>query len=230
MTPKLIAIFAISLAFLCACSKQRKYPLVIVLGIDGMDPNFTERHLSQLPNLQQLIKIGEFQRLQTTMPPQSPVAWSTFSTGLDPAEHGLLDFVYRDPKTGEEFSSMGETIAPTHSISFGRYTFPLSSPQVRKFRKGEVFWKALAESGIPTKILRMPVNYPPENTKAIALSGMGVPDIRGTFGTFSFSPTVLLKRAAKSPAAKSSPSRCKRTTRNFPSQVPPILTCGPKHP
>ena len=31
------------------------------------------------------------------MPPQSPVAWSSFTTGLEPARHGIFDFVHRDP-------------------------------------------------------------------------------------------------------------------------------------
>ena len=47
---------------------------VIVLGIDGMDPNFVERHWDVLPNLAKLRSEGEFKRLETTMPPQSPVA------------------------------------------------------------------------------------------------------------------------------------------------------------
>jgi predicted AlkP superfamily phosphohydrolase/phosphomutase len=157
-----------------------------VLGIDGMDPRFVEDHLAELPNLRELMKQGEFKRLQTTMPPQSPVAWSTFSTGLDPIKNGIFDFVYRDPGTMTPFSAMGEMEAPAHKLLFGPYQLPLGSPHERTFRQGEVFWKLLADCGVPVKILRMPVNYPPQNARGESLSGMGVPDMRGTFGTFTY--------------------------------------------
>ena len=52
-----------------------------------------------LPNFKQLISEGDFKPLETTMPPLSPVAWSSFITGLDPAGHGIFDFLKRDPKT-----------------------------------------------------------------------------------------------------------------------------------
>lgn len=58
---------------------------VIELGVDGMDPEFVEEHWSDLPNAARMRDGGGFRRLGTTMPPQSPVAWSTFITGLDPA-------------------------------------------------------------------------------------------------------------------------------------------------
>jgi len=82
---------------------------VVVLGIDGMDPGFLERHWNDLPNLSQLRQEGEFKRLETTMPPQSPVAWSTFITGRDPGGHGIFDFVHRDPQTMAPVSAMSTT-------------------------------------------------------------------------------------------------------------------------
>jgi len=72
---------------------------VIVIGVDGMDPGFVERHWADLPNLARIRDQGSFSRLATTTPPQSPTAWSTFITGLDAAEHGIFDFVHRDPAT-----------------------------------------------------------------------------------------------------------------------------------
>ncbi len=170
----------------CHTTHTARLPLVIVLGIDGMDPGFVEHHIASLPNLRALMSQGEFKRLQTTMPPQSPVAWSTFSTGLDPVENGIFDFVYRDPGDMTPFSAMGEMEEPVHKVLLGPYQLPLGSPQERTFRRGKVFWKMLADAGVPVKILRMPVNYPPQKTTGESLSGMGVPDMRGTFGTFTY--------------------------------------------
>ncbi|MES1262006.1 MAG: alkaline phosphatase family protein, partial [Acidobacteriota bacterium] len=111
----------------CGRATHRK---VIVIGVDGMDPGFVERHWSALPNLDRLRREGSFQRLRTTTPPQSPVAWSTFITGLDPGEHGIFDFVHRDPVTKEPFLSTDRTEPPRFVLSLGEYRLPLSSPRI----------------------------------------------------------------------------------------------------
>ena len=74
---------------------------VIVLGFDGMDYGVTKRLMAEgrMPNFSRLAQAGSFSPLGTTIPPQSPVAWSSFITGLDPGGHGIFDFVHRDPKT-----------------------------------------------------------------------------------------------------------------------------------
>jgi predicted AlkP superfamily phosphohydrolase/phosphomutase len=158
---------------------------VIVLGVDGMDPQFVQRHWGVLPNLDRLRRQGDFKPLGTTTPPQSPVAWSTFITGMDPDGHGLYDFVHRDPATYLPFSSMSRAEDPKHTLSLGPYLFPLSKGRVIALRRGKAFWQILAEHDIPVTVIKMPTNYPPiEAGKAIA--GMGVTDLRGTFGTFTF--------------------------------------------
>lgn len=164
---------------------HRPHKQVIVIGVDGMDPEFVERHWAYLPHLADLRRRGGFARLATTTPPQSPVAWSTFITGLDPAEHGIFDFVHRDPATLEPFLSMGETRPPRFTIPLGPYELPLSRPQVVSLRKGRAFWELLEEHGIPATIVHMPVNYPPVKSGE-ALAGMGTPDLRGTQGTFTY--------------------------------------------
>ncbi len=177
-----------TLAFLLAACGARhiaNYPALIVLGIDGMDPGFLEAHWADLPNLDRLRHDGEFQRLATTMPPQSPVAWSTFITGTDPTQHGIYDFVSRNPRTLLPFSSLGET-EPAAGISIGSYRIPLGSPKVHTFRRGAAFWETLKQRGIPVTLVKVPMDYPPEADAGAALSGLGVPDMQGTFGTFTF--------------------------------------------
>ena len=159
---------------------------VIVLGVDGMDPNFLERHWDELPNLARLRDRGGLVRLATTTPPESPVAWATFITGLDPAGHGIFDFVHRDPATLEPVSSMAQTIGPAHQLEIGPYLLPLGGARVRSFRSGRPFWQILAQHGIPATVIRMPTNYPPEEQAGEALAGMGTPDLEGTFGTFTY--------------------------------------------
>jgi predicted AlkP superfamily phosphohydrolase/phosphomutase len=158
---------------------------LIVIGVDGMDPGFVERHWNSLPNLASLRDQGHFSRLGTTTPPQSPVAWSTFITGLEPAEHGIFDFVHRNPKTLQPFSSMSRPEEPRWTLPLGPYILPLSRSHVISLRHGKPFWQLLSEHRVPVSVIRMPTNYPPVSA-GTALSGMGTPDLRGTLGTFSF--------------------------------------------
>ncbi len=159
-----LSILVLPLVFLAACnrSQSRTYEKsVIVLGVDGMDPGFLERHWNDLPNLNRLRDKGGLTRLATTTPPQSPVAWSTFITGTDPTEHGLFDFVHRDPSTLQPISSMAEVTAPAHTLEIGPWLLPLSSAQVRSFRSGRSFWEILSAVGIPVTVVSMPTNYLP---------------------------------------------------------------------
>jgi len=181
-------VVAIFTAILMGCTSrsQANGLRVIVLGIDGMDPQFVQQHWSSLPNLDRFRRDGDFKPLQTTTPPQSPVAWSTFITGMDPDGHGIYDFVHRDPATYLPFSSMTRTEEPKHTFSLGPYLFPLSKGRVIALRRGKAFWQLLAEHNIPVAMIRMPTNYPPIESAGKAIAGMGVPDLRGTFGTFAF--------------------------------------------
>jgi predicted AlkP superfamily phosphohydrolase/phosphomutase len=161
-------------------------PSVIVLGIDGMDPGFLSRHWSELPHLDRLRQTGECKLLRTVMPPQSPVAWSTFITGLDPGGHGVFDFIHRRPETLAPYSSMGEAVGPAWKIPLGPYVLPLSSGKIETFRQGTAFWDILARRGVPVTILRMPMDFPAAPGHDEELSGMGTPDLRGTNGVYSF--------------------------------------------
>lgn len=73
-------------------------PRVVILGFDGADAALTERWMDEgeLPNLARLRAEGTFAPLRSTIPSQTPVSWSTFSTGLNPGRHGIFDFLKRD--------------------------------------------------------------------------------------------------------------------------------------
>ena len=178
------------LASQSACSRAQPSQIrgkrIIVLGIDGMDPGFLDAHWDSLPNLDRLRRRGEFRRLATTIPPQSPVAWSSFITGMDPGGHGIFDFIHRNRETAMPYSSMAETTEPENTLTIGPYVIPLSKGSVRSLRKGKAFWQILAQHDVPVTILRMPMNFPPVECEGQSLSGMGTPDLRGTFSTFAF--------------------------------------------
>ncbi len=184
-----MTLVAVAVLALAACTLRVKPPParpLIILGIDGMDPGFLERHWDALPNLDRLRRQGDFRRLQTSIPPQSPVAWSTFITGMDPGGHGIFDFVHRDPATLQPLSSLAETVEPKWKLPLGPWELPLSRGKVRLLRRGPAFWQLLAEAGVPVTVLRMPNNFPPDECEGQSLAGMGTPDLRGTFGTFTY--------------------------------------------
>jgi predicted AlkP superfamily phosphohydrolase/phosphomutase len=164
---------------------------LLILGFDGMDPRLVRTWMSEgkLPAFAQLAAKGGFKPLQTSRPPQSPVAWSNFITGMDPGGHGIFDFIHRDPKTYIPVFSATETTGTTKTVKVGKYLLPFKSAEVRNLRKGAAFWQILEERGIPSTIFKMPANYPPVESRQRTLAGMGTPDILGSYGTCGFYTT-----------------------------------------
>jgi predicted AlkP superfamily phosphohydrolase/phosphomutase len=180
-------LLASSLLVSCHRQNQTAHKLII-LGIDGMDPQLLRLFIGQgrMPNFANLAHEGSFRELTTSIPPQSPVAWSNLITGMDAGGHGIFDFIHRDPKTLQLYFSASRVEAPKHTIQIGNWVIPLSSGRADQLRKGKAFWQILDEHGIPNTIFRIPANFPPVPAKGETLSGMGTPDLRGTYGTFSF--------------------------------------------
>lgn len=165
---------------------------VVVLGFDGMDFGVTSRLIEEgrLPNMARLAETGGFSPLQTSIPPQSPVAWSDFITGLDAGGHGIFDFIHREPATMLPYLSTSRTEPAGRVVRIGSWQIPLSGGNVELLRRGTPFWEVLERAGVPTWIIRMPANFPPSGSAARELSGMGTPDILGTYGTFSYYTTA----------------------------------------
>jgi len=165
----------------------------IILGFDGMDPELTERFIAEgkLPNLAKLRERGTFRKLQTTFPPISPVAWSTFMTGVNPGKHNIYDFLARDLSNYLPYLSSAEIKGPKRSWKIGKYTIPLGGPRIKGMRRGIPFWHWLGEAGIFCSVIRVPVTFPPEKFSGVLLSGMCVPDLKGSQGTFCLCTTRL---------------------------------------
>jgi predicted AlkP superfamily phosphohydrolase/phosphomutase len=161
---------------------------LIILGIDGMDPQLLHRFMREgkMPNFAKLEAQGDFRQLRTSIPPQSPVAWSNLITGMNAGGHGIFDFIHRDPKTLRLYFSASRVEGPKHAIHLGSWAIPLGGGSAQQLRKGVAFWQLLDQHGIPNTIFRIPSNFPPVAAKGKTLSGMGTPDLRGTYGTFSF--------------------------------------------
>ena len=161
---------------------------LIIIGLDGMEPTLVEKFMSEgkLQNLSKIKNTGTYARLQTTTPAISPVAWSSFMTGSNPSKHNIFDFLSRDTKTYLPDLSSARIGKPKKYLSFGKYTIPLSKPEIKGLRKSIPFWNILGKQGIFSTILRVPITFPPEKFSGHLLSGMCTPDLKGSQGTFFF--------------------------------------------
>lgn len=164
---------------------------IIVLGLDGLDPRLTEQWMDEgkLPHLARLRDSGSYTRLRTTFPALSPVAWSTFATGVNPARHNIFDFLNRDLRTYAPELSSACVRPPSRYFRLFKWKIPLDRGSVELRRKSEPFWKILGRNAIGSTILRVPITFPPEPFNGRVLAAMSTPDLRGTQGTFSWFST-----------------------------------------
>lgn len=168
--------------------KKSKISKLVIVGLDGLEPSLVEKYMSEgkLPNFSKIKDEGTYTPLKTTTPAISPVAWSSFMTGSNPSKHNIFDFLSRDPKTYLPDLSSARIGKPKRVLSFGKYSIPLSKPEIKGLRRSIPFWKILGEKGIFSTILRVPITFPPEKFSGHLLSGMCAPDLKGSQGTFSF--------------------------------------------
>ena len=187
-----MALCAAGLCLLLSCQHARGRAVasrkMIILGIDGLDPDLLAKFMAEgkMPNFARLAAQGSFRRLTTSIPPQSPVAWSNMITGMNAGGHGVFDFIHRDPKTLQLYFSTSKVEGPKHSLHIGSWVIPLGGGTAEDLRHGKAFWEILDEQGVRNYVYRIPANFPPIAAKGKTLSGMGTPDLRGTYGTFTF--------------------------------------------
>ncbi|MBI5865231.1 MAG: alkaline phosphatase family protein, partial [Planctomycetes bacterium] len=190
---------------------------MLVVGMDGLDPTLLRRMMDEgrLPNFARVAAKGTFNSLGTSMPPQSPVAWSNFISGSDPGKHQIYDFVHRkpdvpDPQVIDLYLSTSD-IRPVRRwyssfvpdrvpLPGTAWQLPLEGDQLVSLRRGPSFWDDLIRAGIDTTIYRVPANYPPPPVQRPlwkrlvtpfggaplrCLCGMGTPDVNGGYGEFT---------------------------------------------
>lgn len=113
---------------------------VLLIGLDGADWRVMDPLLAQgkLPNLERLLAAGVRVRLKTVDPVLSPVVWTTAATGFLPSEHGILDFLVTDVRTGERV------------------------PVTSRHRRVKAVWNLLDEAGVPVGVIGWWATWPAE--------------------------------------------------------------------
>jgi predicted AlkP superfamily phosphohydrolase/phosphomutase len=112
---RVAGVFSLYAALLGPALFAQASPRVVILGFDGADAKLTRQWMDEgkLPNLAKLRDQGTFSPLRSTIPSQTPVSWSTFSTGLNPGRHAIFDFLKRDVATYRpSFAAFDATTQP----------------------------------------------------------------------------------------------------------------------
>lgn len=189
----------------CSSSEQGRRShekRVLVLAFDGLDPRIIEDLIQakRLPNFARLAQQGSMIRIATSTPPHTPVAFSSIITGTDPGEHQIFDFIHRDPNPTDPMSvrpylSTAETVETSYTPPLGGWRLPISGGDTMLMRRGKPYWDYLVAQGIDADVYYLPSNFPieapPGPGKFCAISGMGTPDLLGSYGEFTlFTPTV----------------------------------------
>ena len=141
-----------------------------IIGIDGADPKITEKLVKEgkLPTIAEMRDKGSYEHLSTLNSSQSPICWSSIITGLKPGNHGVHDFIIRDPKNMTIKMGMNDEKTDSHRH---KHYFNL--------REANAVWNNLDGTTIS---LFVPMTFPAEKINGYMISGMGIPDARGTQG------------------------------------------------
>jgi len=175
--------------FLRAGGAAVKAKKMLILGFDGMDPGIVMDMIKrgELPHIRRFAEIGSMTQMISTAPPESPVAWASFATGLDPAGHGIFGFLGRKAENYMPFSNASPVVTSAgKNVTIGDWKIPITGGDSHLNREGTPFWDYLMARDIDCTIYKMPSNYPPSEMKrGRAIAGMGTPDVLGSNGIFT---------------------------------------------
>lgn len=148
---RLCAWLVVAAALTAATAGCRSTPApgrVIVLGLDGVDPDVVDLLVSEgaMPNFARLRERGASGRLLSRTPLLSPVVWTTIATGKTPEEHRIGHFVAVNEQTGERL------------------------PVTSQMRRGKALWNILSDAGRQVDVVGWWATWPAETVKGTIVS------------------------------------------------------------
>ena len=129
---------------------------LLVIGLDGAtyDLLVPWAESGRMPNLARLMATSARVVVNSTRPYITPVAWTTFQTGCDPHEHGILDYRYLDHRR--------RRLLLNHAGRIGRPTL----------------FDSISSAGGEVVSLNLPMTFPaPSSVKGIVIGGLDSPSI-----------------------------------------------------
>jgi len=108
----------------------------------------------------------------------------------------LVGAVRRRPARGFLVGTAAGVLLAGAAVVGAKTLLPYQIPTVENTRKGDTFWEIAGAHGLKSTVVRVPATFPPREVEGgEILAGLGVPDIRGTMGTFSYYTTEPLSGA-----------------------------------
>src|SRR5918912_2887704 len=109
-------------------------PKVLIIGLDGATFDLIKPWAAagNLPTFAYLLRGGVHADLESTIPPITPPAWTSFMTGVNPGKHGLFNFT--------EYNTKNLSIRYTNA----------------SYRKVPTIWKLLSDLGCKVGIINVP--------------------------------------------------------------------------
>jgi tetratricopeptide (TPR) repeat protein len=138
----------LALLVLAACQRAPGAGRVIVLGLDGVDPDAVALLVAEgrLPHFAALRRDGASGRLRSSRPLLSPILWTTIATGKSPDQHRIGHFVAVNPTTGEQL------------------------PVTSRMRKVQALWNIASAAGRPVAVVGWWATWPAEAVNGAVVS------------------------------------------------------------
>ncbi|PIN73339.1 hypothetical protein COV20_03855 [Candidatus Woesearchaeota archaeon CG10_big_fil_rev_8_21_14_0_10_45_16] len=133
--------------------KNTSSPKVIVLGIDGAPPHLIlDEWLDDLPNIKSLLSHSIYGKMESSVPPSTIVAWTSFLTGKDPSFFDVYSYTYKDDHNQQRLSN---------------------SRSVKEKR----IWDYLDHLKKRSILVNVPLTYPITSLDGIMIGGFLSPDL-----------------------------------------------------
>lgn len=131
-----------------ACFKR-----VLLIGLDGATFDVLGPLMDQgiMPHLKALIAGGVWGELESTRPPITPAAWTTFMTGKGPGKHGIIDFLRYDVEANRLVFNNNQRISQ------------------------KTIWSILSDKDYRVGSINVPMTFPPEEVNGFMISGFDTP-------------------------------------------------------
>jgi predicted AlkP superfamily phosphohydrolase/phosphomutase len=115
----------------------------LVIGLDGasfntIDPLVAKGHL---PNLARIMTKGTSYHLKSTIPSNTPVAWTSMTTGQKPGKHGIFGFL--------------------------KYDYPTIKVVSSQDNRARCLWDYLDKQGKTSVIINLPFTWPPQKINGV---------------------------------------------------------------
>ncbi|MEW6347574.1 MAG: alkaline phosphatase family protein [Thermodesulfobacteriota bacterium] len=128
---------------------------VAVLGLDGLPHSLLVSLCAQgvMPNLARLAESGTLVPMESTQPPVSSVAWTSFMTGRNPGEHGIFGFTdLHDDRISLRLPSFDDVKCPA-------------------------LWQTLGDRGKTSTVVNLPFTYPARPLRGVLIAGFVAPTL-----------------------------------------------------